>query len=790
MVTLPFPRSKSPMQTLTRSLSIFLIGAFAASVHGQPSGEKYAAAVAELRTWIAKEVAAKKIPALSLAVVDDQAVIWAEGFGHVDTGRMTAAGPRTPYRIGSVSKPITALLLMLYVEQGLIDLDAPITDYLPSFRPVNKTSKRITPRQLVSHRAGIVREPPVGGYFDAGAPSLAATVASLNDTQLVYEPEAKTSYSNAGPCVVGMALEQLEKKPFAVVMKQKLLDPLGMSETTVEISDEQRKRMPRALMWTYHGHEFPAPVFDLATTPAGNVTSTALDQAKLLSFLLSGGRGPKGPLLKRETLEKMWAIQFAKEGDKAGFGLGFFVSEFDGIKRIGHGGAVYGYATEFAALPREKLGVVVFAARDVANGLTRHVADTVLRHVRAARNGKPLPSLDVTAPVGRDLARSLEGRYRKGGEVAELVEREGRLWFWPPRTGLRVEVRKRGSELIVDDVLAFGAVLAFDKNRLTWNKESFERETPPEPRSIPATWEGLIGEYGPDHNHLVILEKDGQLHALIEWVFLYPLRHVKDDVYQFPDYGMYHGHPLTFHRDASGRAKAVEAANFRFARRPLPRPGETFTLKPRRPVAELRKVALAADPPLERNALFRKPDLVDVTKLDAGIKLDIRYAGDNNFLGTPFYTSSRAFLQRPAAEAVVRIHRRFKKFGFGLLIHDAYRPWFVSKMFFDAVEPRFHDFVADPMKGSRHNRGCAVDLTLYDRATGKAIDMVGGYDEFTDRSYPDYVGGTSLQRFRRDQLRRAMEAENFTVFDTEWWHFDFAAWRSYPLLNVEFEKLP
>lgn len=154
MVTLPFPRSKSPMQTLTRSLSIFLIGAFAASVHGQPSGEKYAAAVAELRTWIAKEVAAKKIPALSLAVVDDQAVIWAEGFGHVDTGRMTAAGPRTPYRIGSVSKPITALLLMLYVEQGLIDLDAPITDYLPSFRPVNKTSKRITPRQLVSHRRG------------------------------------------------------------------------------------------------------------------------------------------------------------------------------------------------------------------------------------------------------------------------------------------------------------------------------------------------------------------------------------------------------------------------------------------------------------------------------------------------------------------------------------------------------------------------------------------------------------------------------------------------------------
>jgi D-alanyl-D-alanine dipeptidase len=310
-----------------------------------------------------------------------------------------------------------------------------------------------------------------------------------------------------------------------------------------------------------------------------------------------------------------------------------------------------------------------------------------------------------------------------------------------------------------------------------------------EPAPLPKKWEGLIGEYGPDHNRLTILEKDAVLHVLIEWVFLYPLTEVSENHYKFPDFGLYHGHPLVFHRDAAGQGTTVEAANYRFERRPLPRPGETFKLTPLRPIDELRKIALAAEPPRENNALLRKPDLVDITTLDSAIKLDIRYATENNVLGTPLYTSARAFLQRPAAEALVRVNKKLKKLGYGLLIHDAYRPWHVTKMFRDAVEPRFHHFVADPLQGSRHNRGCAVDLTLYERSTGKPVEMVGGYDEFTDRSYPDYVGGTSGQRQRRDLLRRVMEDEGFAVYSAEWWHFDFGEWRNYPILNATFEDL-
>ena len=113
----------------------------------------------------------------------------------------------------------------------------------------------------------------------------------------------------------------------------------------------------------------------------------------------------------------------------------------------------------------------------------------------------------------------------------------------------------------------------------------------------------------------------------------------------------------------------------------------------------------------------------------------------------------------------------------------------MTRLFWDATPPDLHRFVADPSQGSRHNRGCAVDLTLYDLKTGKAMVMTGGFDEMSDRSYPDYPGGTSLQRWHRDLLRRAMEAEGFTVYEVEWWHFDYKDWKKYRIGNESFEEI-
>jgi D-alanyl-D-alanine dipeptidase len=217
-------------------------------------------------------------------------------------------------------------------------------------------------------------------------------------------------------------------------------------------------------------------------------------------------------------------------------------------------------------------------------------------------------------------------------------------------------------------------------------------------------------------------------------------------------------------------------------------PGHFYHIAPSRPIEQLRKAALLAKPPAEPRS-FRKPDLVELAPLDSALHLDIRYAQSNNFLSTPVYTQARAFLQRPAAEALLRVLHNLQPLGYGLLIHDAYRPWYVTKIFWDATPPEGKIFVADPKKGSKHNRGCAVDITLYELATGNAAQMPGLYDEMSPRSFPNFPGGTSLQRWHRDLLRHAMESEGFSVNEAEWWHFDYKDWKQYPILNVRLEDL-
>jgi D-alanyl-D-alanine dipeptidase len=185
----------------------------------------------------------------------------------------------------------------------------------------------------------------------------------------------------------------------------------------------------------------------------------------------------------------------------------------------------------------------------------------------------------------------------------------------------------------------------------------------------------------------------------------------------------------------------------------------------------------------------RAADLVELTALDPGIKLDVRYATANNFLGRAVYPEARVFLQRPAAEALVRVNRALRGEGIGLLVFDGYRPWSVTKIFWDSVSGDKRNFVADPSLGSRHNRGCAVDLSLYDLGTGAAMAMPTDYDEMTTRAYPDYTGGTEAARRHRDRLRAAMAAEGFTVHPREWWHYDYRDWPEYAVLDVPFAAI-
>lgn len=213
-----------------------------------------------------------------------------------------------------------------------------------------------------------------------------------------------------------------------------------------------------------------------------------------------------------------------------------------------------------------------------------------------------------------------------------------------------------------------------------------------------------------------------------------------------------------------------------------------YDTKAVRPIAELLPLALQATPPVEKGS-FQPSDLVDIHKLDKSIHLDIRYATKHNFLGVPVYKEARAFLQKPAAEALVRVQKKLIEKGYQLVVLDAYRPWYVTKIFWDATPADKHDFVADPQAGSRHNRGMAVDVTLYDVSTHQLAAMPSLYDEMTHRAYPDYTGGTPEERARRDLLRQMMISEGFSVYPYEWWHFDYKNWEQYPIQNITFEAI-
>jgi CubicO group peptidase (beta-lactamase class C family)/D-alanyl-D-alanine dipeptidase len=756
--------------------------------HPVVTDERYVELVRHLEPWVAAEVAAKGLPALSIALVDDQRTVWARGFGFADAARTVPASADTLYRVGSVSKLFTDLAVMQLVEQGRLDLDAPVARVLPEFAPKNPFDVPITLRQLMSHRAGLVREPPVGHYFDPTSPSLIDVVKSLAATNLLFEPGTRTKYSNAGLAVVGAVVERLAGEPFPKAIERALLKPLGMTRSSFDPGPDLARQMAHGLMWTYDDQVLATPTFLLGTGPAGNLVSSVGDMGRFLSFLFAQGRGPAGVVVKAETLRSMIEPQRGKPGQPGGFGLGFAISTLEDERRIGHNGAVYGFATDVQALPDSKLGVIVIATADCANGVASEVAATALRILLAFRKGRAFSPPVTSKALTHESAHALVGHYESAKNAIDIVERGGKVLL-SPFAGMTVEIRNKGDAFVIDDRLVSGPRLEAGENWVKIAGLRYEKKPAPKPAPSPGRWDGLIGEYGWDHDVLFILEKDGKLHALIEWFFDYPLKEVAPDRFLFPDNGLYAGEALIFSRDAHQNATQVEAASVVFKRRQLDgEGGKTFRIEPRRSVEEIRREVQSDQPPVEPGT-FRKPDLVELITLDPRIKLDIRYATTNNFLGVPFYTSARAFMERPAAEALLRAHRSLAKEGYGLLIHDAYRPWQVTKLFWEATPDSGRIFVADPSKGSKHNRGAAVDLTLYELATGKPVKMVGGYDEMSSRSFPEYPGGTALERWHRELLREAMEVQGFTVNEHEWWHFDHRDWKEYPIINVRFEEL-
>ena len=214
---------------------------------------------------------------------------------------------------------------------------------------------------------------------------------------------------------------------------------------------------------------------------------------------------------------------------------------------------------------------------------------------------------------------------------------------------------------------------------------------------------------------------------------------------------------------------------------------DTFYIIPIKEISELREISKNSNPPI-LDSLASHKKLVDLKKLDDEFQLDIRYASTNNFMRSKFYKNERAFFNMSAADRLIEAKNDLKELGYGIIIYDAYRPWFVTKMFWEGTPENLKHFVANPENGSSHNKGCAIDIGLYDIETGESIVMISGYDEFTERAYPNYMGGTKKQRDIRDMLIQVMERNDFTVYEYEWWHFNYNGCDS-GIMNYSFEEL-
>ncbi len=549
-------------------ISIVLLAAtvvFAGDRTGVPARKDYSQVAAALERMIQHELQDKKLPAISVALVDGNETVYARGFGYADPARKIPATADTVYRIGSVSKLFTDIGIMQMAERGKVDIDAPVSTYIPDFKPANQFAKPITLRQLMTHRAGILREPIVGHYFDDTEPSIAATVRSLNGYPLVYEPETRVKYSNAGITVVGYALESLNRQPFAVYMKRAVLGPIGMQSSTFALCPEITKKLARAYIWTYGGQIFDAPTFEPGLVPAGSLYSTVNDLGRFASVLLSHGRGPKGQVIKSETLDRMYEPQFAQR-EPINFGIGFMLGNLDGHRVVGHGGAVYGFATEFEVLPDDNVGAVAITTMDSANGVTKHIVQTALRMMLAIKAGKTLPEISFTDPIPAEIANSIAGRYGEQDKAVELFEQNGELCFTRLIGGAQVRVRKLGDALITDDRLGYGTKITPLTDAIQIGSEVLPRVAVQTARA-PEDWKGLIGEYGWDYNILRIFERDGHLTSLIEWYEYEPLDQVSKDVFRYPKRGLYDNELLTFKRDAKGNATEVAVGGVVFKRR-------------------------------------------------------------------------------------------------------------------------------------------------------------------------------------------------------------------------------
>jgi CubicO group peptidase (beta-lactamase class C family) len=417
---------------LLLALPLALAGSAARPVPGELAQGDTAALDRYLGAYIPQLLSRHHVPGMSLALVDENGVLWARGFGYADPERGVRATPDTVYQVGSISKVVTAAAVMAEVERGRLALDAPLQRYVPEFsmRPRwGKQPLRPTLRELLSHHSGLPTY-YLKGFFSRQP--LADLVAALREEYPAYPARETFNYSNTGIDLAGLALERVVRRDFVAHLQRTWFDPLGMTRTSFALDERLTPQLAR-------GHlkgRATEPV-TIRDVPAGGLFSSAADLAQFMRLVLRGGELGGRRLLRAETVAAMLTPQFPDTPLDFGqqFGLGWMLSgiplEYAG-RTAWHNGGTKTFMSQMLLLPDRKLGVIALANADSAAPAVYEAAEEVLRAALVFRDGlappAPAPRRPaVTLPV--NVLDGYAGDYSLMGALAR-VERVGtRLKF-------------------------------------------------------------------------------------------------------------------------------------------------------------------------------------------------------------------------------------------------------------------------------------------------------------------------------------------------------------------------
>lgn len=317
-----------------------------------------------------------------------------------------------------------------------------------------------------------------------------------------------------------------------------------------------------------------------------------------------------------------------------------------------------------------------------------------------------------------------------------------------------------------------------------------------EPKDCPKDLKYILGMYYGNGEMFLLRENNGEVELVYrfgqnDYTFagsnVYPLYKEHFDSYTINESGPLNhlDAAVRIERSREGYGVSCSVGGNRYSRRFFAgENGRPFRFAPVSDWQALKTAADAAVMPAQLST-GQQAQLVDLAQAVPGLKFDLRYAQADNCFGQALTDDQRAFLDADAAQALAQAQQYLKPYGYGILVWEAYRPWSVSKLAYDALPTDKKSMLPAPEAGFSHNTGRSIDVSLYLLATGENAGMISGFDEPSVRQYASFAGGTTLERYRRDLLRSAMQIAGFTASETEWWHFDYGDIKGFAHLNVK-----